>query len=225
MEYHPQVFIGKVQPTGHCGNSGIDKHQVGGLLQLLPLGLAGDEQAEKKFHGGPDRALCQYPAEHYHYWSQCYPELIDLFIAPAFGENLSTTGMNEENVFIGDIYRWGDGMIQVTQPRSPCYKLNRMTGLENFSLTLQNSGRCGWLYRVIKGGSVSENASLQLLSRNSDVSVKEAIAIAFHLPFDMSLYRRLLSASGLSASWSYTMQKRIEDKRIEDFNRRLFGHD
>lgn len=53
MEYHPQVFIGKVQPTGHCGNSGIDKHQVGGLLQLLPLGLAGDEQAEKNFMGDP----------------------------------------------------------------------------------------------------------------------------------------------------------------------------
>lgn len=76
-----------------------------------------------------------------------------------------------------------------------------------------------------KRGAVSANASLQLLSRNSDISVKEAIAIAFHLPFDMSLYRRLLSASGLSASWSYTMQKRIQDKRIEDFNRRLFGHD
>lgn len=224
MRHYPQVFIGPIQSTENCGLSAIYKRQVDGLLQLLPLGLVGDEQAEKRFHGGPDRALCHYPAEHYQYWSQFYPEIADLFVAPAFGENLSTVGMDESTVFMGDIYSWGETVIQVTQPRSPCYKVNKITQIEGFSLEMQTSGRCGWLYRVLKAGSVSAAAPLQLLSRNSDVSVQEAISIAFHQPFDVSQYRRLLSVAGLSASWSLTMQNRIHNERIEDFTHRLFGN-
>lgn len=223
MSCLPQVFIGKVQETQSCGQSAIHKQAADGLLALGQLGLEGDEQAEKRFHGGPDRALCHYPREHYHYWLNAYPELEDLFVASAFGENISTQGMTEENVFIGDIFAWGNARIQVTQPRSPCYKLNGLTGIENFAQLMQECGCCGWLYRVIKTGNVSENEPLTLLSRNSDVSVQEAIMIAFHAPYDEQLYQRLLSAAGLSASWSLTMQNRLEHHQIEEFSHRLFG--
>lgn len=223
MSCLPQVFIGKVQETQSCGQSAIHKQAADGLLALGQLGLEGDEQAEKRFHGGPDRALCHYPREHYHYWLNAYPELEDLFLASAFGENISTQGMTEENVFIGDIFAWGNARIQVTQPRSPCYKLNGLTGIENFAQLMQERGCCGWLYRVIKTGNVSENEPLTLLSRNSDVSVQEAIMIAFHAPYDEQLYQRLLSAAGLSASWSLTMQNRLEHHQIEEFSHRLFG--
>lgn len=114
-------------------------------------------------------------------------------------------------------------MIQVTQPRSPCYKLNCHSGISNFSAIMQESGRCGWLYRIIAAGNVSPDEPLVLVSRNSDVFVREAIAIAFNMPFDEEQYRRLMSAAGLSASWSLTMQKRVMFGKIEDFNRRLFG--
>ncbi|WP_272656535.1 MULTISPECIES: 6-hydroxyaminopurine reductase [unclassified Providencia] len=223
MSCLPQVFIGKVQETQSCGQSANHKQAADGLLALGQLGLEGDEQAEKRFHGGPDRALCHYPREHYHYWLNAYPELEDLFVASAFGENISTQGMTEENVFIGDIFAWGNARIQVTQPRSPCYKLNGLTGIENFAQLMQERGCCGWLYRVIKTGNVSENEPLTLLSRNSDVSVQEAIMIAFHAPYDEQLYQRLLSAAGLSASWSLTMQNRLEHHQIEEFSHRLFG--
>ncbi len=223
MKIHPQVFIGKVQATSHCGQSAIHKREADGLLTLGQLGLEGDEQAEKRFHGGPDRALCQYPREHYSFWLNAYPELDDLFMPSAFGENISTQNMTEENVFIGDIFAWGDARIQVTQPRSPCYKLNGLTDIENFAQVMQETGRCGWLYRIIKTGTVSADTPIQLLSRNSDVSVKEAIMIAFHAPYDEELYQRLLSAAGLSASWSLTMQNRLDNHRIEAFSHRLFG--
>ncbi len=223
MKNHLQVYIGEVQVTQSCGNSAIYKRQVDGLLSLEQLGLVGDEQAEKRFHGGPDRALCHYPSEHYQFWINAYPEFESVFTPPAFGENISTQGMTEENVFIGDIFSWGDARIQVTQPRSPCYKLNGLTGIENFSQVMQDNGRCGWLYRIIKTGSVSSQMPIKLLSRNSDVSVQEAIMIAFHAPYDEELYQRLLSAAGLSASWSLTMQNRLEHHRIEEFNHRLFG--
>ena len=70
--------------------------------------------------GGPDRALCHYPREHYLYWAREFPEQAELFVAPAFGENLSTDGLTESNVYMGDIFRWGEALIQVSQPRSPC---------------------------------------------------------------------------------------------------------
>lgn len=124
MHYPVNVFTGKVREFEGSRPSAIAKVQVDGELTLTDLGLAGDQQAEKKIHGGPDRALCHYPREHYQHWKTEFPEQADLFVAPAFGENLSTEGLTEKNVFIGDIYRWGDALIQVTQPRSPCFKLN-----------------------------------------------------------------------------------------------------
>lgn len=116
---------------------------------LTELGLEGDEQAEKKVHGGPDRALCHYPREHYLYWAREFPEQAELFVAPAFGENLSTDGLTESNVYMGDIFRWGEALIQVSQPRSPCYKLNYHFDISDIAQLMQNTGKVGWLYSVI----------------------------------------------------------------------------
>ncbi|AJJ09151.1 protein yiiM [Yersinia rohdei] len=221
---NPQVYIGKIEPYSGSSPSAIGKRQVQGGIMLTPLGLEGDEQAETRFHGGPDRALCHYPREHYAYWAQQFPEQADIFSAPAYGENISTLGMTEQNVHIGDIYRWGGAIIQVTQPRSPCYKLNFHFAIKDMSVMMQQTGYCGWLYRVISPGKISESHPLALLARTSDISVSEAIAIAWHMPFDEEQYRRLLAAAGLSASWSKTMLTRIEEGKIEDFNRRLLGN-
>jgi MOSC domain-containing protein YiiM len=222
MKY-PQVYIGKIEHYNGGSPSAIGKRQVQGGIMLTPLGLEGDEQAETRFHGGSDRALCHYPREHYAHWAQQFPEQEDTFSAPAYGENISTLGMTEQNVYMGDIYRWGGAIIQVTQPRSPCYKLNFHFLINEMSELMQQTGYCGWLYRVISAGIVSEGHPFELLARTSDVSVAEAIAIAWHMPFDEEQYRRLLSVSGLSASWSKTMLTRLSQGKIEDFNRRLRG--
>lgn len=223
MHYPVEVFAGKIRDYEGSRPSAIEKRQVEGELVLTAAGLAGDEQAEKSWHGGPDRALCHYPREHYAHWQHEFPDQASLFCAPAFGENLSTQGLTEENVYIGDIFRWGEALIQVTQPRSPCFKLNFHFGIANMSALMQESGRVGWLYRVIEGGGVSAEQPLVLASRVSDVSVHEAGAIAWYQPFDDEQYRRLLSAAGLSVSWSRTMQKRRISGRIEDNARRLWG--
>ena len=223
MHYPVNVFVGKIRDYDGSRPSAIGKIQVDGELQLGELGLEGDEQAEKKIHGGPDRALCHYPREHYLDWIREFPQPADLFCAPAFGENLSTEGLTEKNVYIGDIFRWGEALIQVTQPRSPCFKLNYHFGISDMAQLMQNSGKVGWLYRIIAGGQVSSDAPLELVSRLSDVSVHEAGAIAWHMPFDDDQYHRLLSAAGLSVSWSRTMQKRRLSGQIEDNSRRLWG--
>ncbi|AJJ20439.1 6-N-hydroxylaminopurine resistance protein [Yersinia intermedia] len=223
MKY-PQIYIGKIEPYNGSSPSAIGKRQVQGGIMLTALGLEGDEQAETRFHGGPDRALCHYPREHYSHWIERFPAQEDIFVAPAYGENISTLGMTEQNVYMGDIYRWGGAIIQVTQPRSPCYKLNFHFSIEEMSALMQQTGYCGWLYRVISTGIVSEGHALELLARTSDISVAEAITIAWHMPFDEEQYRRLLSVSGLSASWSKTMLTRLSQGKIEDFNRRLLGN-
>ncbi len=221
--HYPEVYIGKITPYAGHSPSAIEKRAVNGELMLTSLGLEGDEQAETRHHGGPDRALCHYPREHYEYWRHQFPEQADQFIAPLFGENISTTGLTEHDAYIGDIYRWGKTLIQITQPRSPCYKLNFHCDIDDFARTMQNNGRCGWLYRVIVAGNIHTKQPLELVSRNSDVSVAEAISIAFNAPFDEEQYRRLLAAAGLSASWSKNMQMRLLTKSIEDFERRLVG--
>ncbi|EJX9071075.1 TPA: 6-N-hydroxylaminopurine resistance protein [Escherichia coli] len=150
-------------------------------------------------------------------------EQAELFVAPAFGENLSTDGLTESNVYIGDIFRWGEALIQVSQPRSPCYKLNYHFDISDIAQLMQNTGKVGWLYSVIAPGLVSADAPLELVSRVSDVTVQEAAAIAWHMPFDDDQYHRLLSVAGLSKSWTRTMQKRRLSGKIEDFSRRLWG--
>lgn len=221
--HYPDVYIGNIESYPDYSPSAIAKRQIDGAVVLTSAGLEGDQQAEKSYHGGADRALCQFPREHYAWLRQQFPEEEERFHPPAFGENLSTLGMTEDNVFIGDIFRWGEALIQVTQPRAPCYKLNHFLGCKNLSPLLQQSGRCGWLYRVVGTGNVSGDRPLELLTRNSEVSVAEAISIAFNMPFDEEQYRRLMSAAGISASWTKTMQMRLVNRKIEDFGRRLFG--
>ena len=103
------------------------------------------------------------------------------------------------------------------------FKLNFHFSISDMSSQMQASGRVGWLYRVITGGKVSADVPLELVSRNSDVSVLDAAAIAWHMPFDDEQYRRLMSAAGLSASWTRTMQNRRSSGKIEDNARRLRG--
>lgn len=223
MSYLPLVFIGPKISTDYCGETAMEKKPVTDSIELTNLGLMGDEQADQRVHGGPDRALCHYPREHYELWQTQYPELKSLFRASAFGENISTIGMTEENVHIGDVYQWGTAIIQVTQPRSPCFKLSGLTQQGDFALVMQKSGKIGWLYRVIRAGTVSENDPLILLNRGSDVSIAETVMIAFHQDYHEANTKRLLSAAGLSASWTATMIKRLQTKEIENFNGRLFG--
>ena len=144
MRYPVDVYTGKIQAYPEGKPSAIAKIQVDGELMLTDLGLEGDEQAEKKIHGGPDRALCHYPREHYLYWAREFPEQAELFVAPAFGENLSTDGLTESNVYIGDIFRWGEALIQVSQPRSPCYKLNYHFDISDIAQLMQNTGKYFW---------------------------------------------------------------------------------
>ena len=120
-----QLLIGDLQPFGPHGEpSGIDKQPVSGALTAGPTGLAGDRQADLRHHGGPDKAIHHYPAEHYLAWQATGLPLDPARLQPGgFGENISTTGLTEQTVCIGDVFRAGSIVLQVAQARQPCWKL------------------------------------------------------------------------------------------------------
>ncbi|WP_263144451.1 MOSC domain-containing protein [Pseudomonas sp. RIT-PI-AD] len=216
------VFIGKAEELGGGLCSAMDKRRVEHRLWLWPQGLGGDEQGDPRFHGGPERALHHYPAEHYAYWRRRYPQVA--WDAPAFGENLSTLGLTEDHVCIGDLFRWGGALLQVSQPRSPCYRLNRHWTLLDLPREVQDAGRCGWFYRVIKPGFVSYAEPFELVQRSyPGLSVAQALRHYYHYPLERVGLQQLRDCAALSTRWRETAKRRLASHQVEDWSARLGG--
>ena len=215
--------------TGQSGNhyglkTAINKQKVKGTLFLSETGFTGDECADIRHHGGPDRAIHHYPEEHYQYWKKRYPGVHKSWLAPGMGENISTRGFTENNVCIGDRFSLGTAVIEISQPRSPCFKLNRKWGIESFSADMQKLGYCGWLYRVIEEGTVTAEDQLFFMERpEQSISVQEVSDIFFNTPMDEEKLTRLLKLDNLSASWTDKIKKRLETGKLENWSFRLAG--
>lgn len=217
------LFQGKVKQSFGL-ETAMEKSPVEGDIYLSIEGLEGDACADKNHHGGLERALHQYPSEHYAYWCKRYGAGFQ-WHAPGMGENLSSTGMTEQNVCIGDRFSWGDAVIEISQPRSPCYKLNTRWGIEDFSIHMQEISRCGWLYRVIEPGIVNVDKPLRLIERVPDaLTVREVCDMYFGNPLDQEGLCKLKQQTRLSDSWMQKVVQRMETGEVENWNFRLFGH-
>jgi len=146
--------------------SGIWKAPVGGRLRLGRVNLDGDVQADLKNHGGPDKAVCCYSAEHYSGWQAALGKADSEFSYGAFGENFTLAGLTEETVCIGDIYTVGTARVQVSQPRMPCWKLGRRWERPSFPLEVSASGKTGYYLRVLEPGEVGAGDALALVERS-----------------------------------------------------------
>ncbi|WP_296258631.1 MULTISPECIES: MOSC domain-containing protein [unclassified Pseudomonas] len=216
------VYIGKAKNLGQGLISDIDKHRVDRRLWLWPQGLGSDEHGDPRFHTGPERALHHYPAEHYAYWHKHYPS-ID-WDAPAFGENLSSHGLTEEHVCLGDLFRWGGALLQVSQPRSPCYRLSHRWGIEGLPQHAQEAGRCGWFYRVLKPGFVSPEDAFELIQRSyPGLTVAWALRSFYQEPLEHAGLKKLVDCPALSSRWRDMAIKRLRTGRVEDWSNRLLG--
>jgi MOSC domain-containing protein YiiM len=143
-----------VQWKGKAVSTGIFKASVSGRIALRPLNFDGDRQADLSVHGGPDKAVYVYPAEHYAYWRR---ELPDMALPwGMFGENLTTEGLQEEDALqVGDRFRIGSAEVVVTQPRLPCFKLGLRFGRDDIVRRFLASGRTGFYFRVVGEGDVA----------------------------------------------------------------------
>ena len=159
------VLTGKARPFRDDEASAIGKLPVEDSVAVGPMGLAGDEQADRTVHGGIDKAIHHYPADHYDWWRQYLGDAPLLDAPGAFGENISTAGLHEENIFLGDRFRLGSALVEVTQARQPCWKLDHRFQTKGVMAQVVKTRRTGWYYRVLEPGAVRAGDALDLIER------------------------------------------------------------
>ena len=160
------LLAGKVAPfRGPDEPSAIVKQPLSGPVTITPRGIAGDEQADRVHHGGPDMAIHHYAFDHYAYWRGQLGEHPLLGQPGAFGENISTTGLAESTVFLGDRFRLGTALIEVSQGRQPCWKQGHRLGHPEMPAQIVQTRRCGWYYRVLEPGTATAGDPLTLIER------------------------------------------------------------
>ena len=200
-----QVSYGKRQVV-----TSIFKEPIEGRVKVTTLNLDGDAQADLSVHGGLDKAIYSYSGEHYKYWKEVYPTIVMPF--GMFGENLTTQGLNEDTVNIGDQYQIGSSRLVVTQPRMPCYKLGikfgRMDILEKFI----NSQRPGIYYKVLQEGDLGTGDNITLLHKDkNNVTINDIVSLYIndrHDKENISKMKKATKLKSLPESWkTYFGQK------------------
>lgn len=198
------LLTGSVQCFADGQTSAIAKRPVDGPRVVSWLGIAGDTQADLSVHGGPDKAIHHYAYDHYPYWRTALGSLPVLRSPGAFGENISTTGLTEDVVCIGDQWRLGTALVEIAQGRQPCWKQAHRLMNKTVVATMVQSRRCGWYYRVIEAGQVSTGDPLTLLDRpHPEWTVRCVIGllIAGEGRADLPAVRALSSLDVLAENW------------------------
>jgi MOSC domain-containing protein YiiM len=196
--------------------SGIDKKPVSGPQRVMSLGLVGDSQADMRVHGGVDKAVHAYPWAHYSMWQQRLPGHALLQAPGAFGENLSVEGMDEHDVCIGDRWRIGSVLFEVSQGRQPCFKLNLRFGVSDMAAQVQESLRAGWYLRVLEPGELRAGDEIEVLERpHSEWTIARVLTIIRDREVDPAVLKPLLGLP-LPPSWRRLFERRLESSQIED---------
>ena len=160
------VQLGAIAPLGPKSvPSAFVKSGVTGPVQVEPMGLLGDAQADLTVHGGPDKAVYAYPAGHYPRWAAEFPDHAHQFIAGGVGENLTIAGIAEDTVCVGDVHAIGTARLQVCQPRQPCFKFALRFGNDRLPNAMLRNGRSGWYYRVLQPGLIAAGDAVTLVDR------------------------------------------------------------
>ncbi|WP_026073137.1 MOSC domain-containing protein [Nodosilinea nodulosa] len=193
---------------GKTIKTGIFKDPISARVMVRSLNLDGDGQADLTVHGGADKAIYVYPFEHYDYWRS---ELPDTELTPGiFGENFTVTGLQEEDVNIGDRFQIGAVNLIVTQPRMPCYKLGIRFGRPDMVKRFLDSRRTGFYFRVLQEGEVEAGDAIEQTSRDSNnITVADITRLYVREQTNPELLRRATQLEALPASWRDYFQEQI----------------
>ncbi len=198
------VTVGKPLPFRGEERSAIVKQAADGPVSVGPLGLAGDDQADKVHHGGVDMAVHHYPTDHYAHWGLFLDGHPLLMATGAFGENISTIGLTESDVCIGDIFRLGSALVQVSQGRKPCWKIDHKFGRKGITAKVVKTGKAGWYYRVLEPGMVERGDTLERVEQpHPEWSVARTfrLIVAGGHKQDRTAIEQLATLEPLSADW------------------------
>lgn len=209
------VLTGRVAPfRGPDEPSAIDKAAIDRRVAIGLFGIEGDEQADRVHHGGPDKAIHHYPFDHYGPWRDEIGSHELLSGPGAFGENISTTGMDEGAICIGDRLRLGTALVEVSQGRQPCWKLDHRFGQKGITAAVIANGRAGWYYRVIETGMVEPGDNLGLVDRpypQWSVDRVFALLIAGRGRQERGALQALAKLDVLAANWMQRARTIIAD--------------
>lgn len=184
----------------------IFKSPVAGRVAIAGHNLTGDKQSDLRVHGGPYKAVYCYPAEHYPFWKRELPGT-DLPFG-MFGENFTTEGLSEQDVCVGDRLRAGSALLQVTQPRMPCFKLSIRFDRSDIVKRFWQSGRSGFYLSVVEEGDVAAGDTLEIMLRNPErVSVADVVRMYRGDEDREELFHRM-QRSPLFGSWKRDLQER-----------------
>jgi len=190
-------------------STGIFKQSVKGRTAVRKLNLDGDGQADLSVHGGPSKAVYAYPSEHYTYWKQQLPEMELPW--GMFGENLTTAGLFESELNIGDKFLAGTAVLMVTEPRMPCYKLGVRFGRSDIIKRFLASGLTGFYFAVLQEGNVAAGDRIELIERDkTGVSVSDITRLYAHDKHNTELLQRAIAVDALSESWKSYFQHQLE---------------
>jgi MOSC domain-containing protein YiiM len=197
---------------GRSIKTSIFKEPVAGPVAVGKLNVDGDRQSDLRVHGGRDKAIYSYAQENYFLWQQ---ELKPELNPGAFGENLTTEGLEESSVCIGDVLRAGTAMLQVVQPRLPCYKLGIKFDDDQMPKRFMKAGRWGIYFRVLEEGTVESGDPIEFVMRDSQrVTVSELAGLASTNKSNLSLVQQALAIPSLNPEWREMLQG-IMDKKNE----------
>ncbi|KAI1173349.1 pyruvate kinase-like protein [Nemania sp. FL0916] len=214
---------GTVRPfAGVKLTSAINKQPRQGPVRLTRLGFAGDERQHPP-HQSPENAVHQYDPSHYALWRAELPSRRERFSVGAFGENIATPYLSEDNVCVGDTFRLGGAVVQVSMTRQPCFKLNHRFEHKKMSSLVQATGRTGWLYRVLEEGWVEEGDGMELIERiNPTWSLSRLQYYLYTDRNNREALAQLTKLPGLSDEFVGLFTKRLE-QGAEDMAGRLNG--
>ena len=194
---------------GRPVTTGIYKKPAAGAVWLAHLNLEGDGQADLRVHGGADKAVYAYPFEHYAFWAAETGR--DDFAYGQFGENFTIMGLLEDVACIGDVFQIGGARLQVSQPRTPCFKLGLRMGDDGFPLRFIAANRTGFYLRVLAEGRIAAGDAIEWIERAADsMSVRDVFRLR-HVGGTREDYARAARLPGLAASWRIAFEKRLAE--------------
>ena len=202
-------FPRSIEWKGRTVETGIFKEPVEGRIQLGRLNLDGDRQADLTVHGGVDKAVYVYPAEHYAFWHDVYPETELPW--GMFGENFTTEGLLENDVHIGDRFRVGSALVEVSEPRMPCYKLGLRFVRNDVVKFFLESRRTGFYFRVLEEGEIGSADEFSFVPRGERaLRIADVTELYVNKTADAAGLHRAVECPALSESWRGYFEKRLE---------------
>lgn len=205
------LYIGKVEHKWEDNTpTAIDKKAVSHTMDISFVGFTEDEQADISVHGGPEKAIHHYAGDHMAFWRTLFPDHADKFVAGCFGENISTSGLTENNICLGDILKLGTATVEVCQGRQPCWKLSEHLDLLPLAMQFQKTGRTGWYYRVLEEGKAGAGDTIKVIERTlPDWTLERLITARFNPRLDTKIAEEICSLNCLSDNWREAFQKKI----------------